>query len=150
MARDSNGVSLPEGDWPRRWRRNLYEKTGLPDNYTPDDCFLAAIRRNRDVRRYTLRQCLPQACLVSQQISSAVAFYSCYAGLSGGANGDEEAAVLAPEALLSLAGALSMAGYFMAVVLGDRRVDANTLAGDLRHFLVFLCFGVGLSPVLYR
>ena len=33
-----------------KWVKNLYTKTGLPDNFTPGDCFLAAIQRNKNVR----------------------------------------------------------------------------------------------------
>ena len=123
------------------WRRNLYEKTGLPDNFTPDDCFLAAIRRNQNVRRYSLRQCLPKACLVSLQASAVVAFYACYSGLSSG--------LLLPSSMLLATAGAAMVGYLL-VLLGGSRIEASGLRDGWRHLVVFSSFGIALAPILHR
>ena len=56
------------------WQRNLYTATRRPDNYTPDDCFLAAIERNKNVNKYAMGQCVPNACQVSLQLCSVTLF----------------------------------------------------------------------------
>ena len=39
------------------WRKVLFEKNGFPDNYTPEESFLAAIERNKNLRTYSKREC---------------------------------------------------------------------------------------------
>ena len=56
------------------WQRNLYTATRHPDNFTPDDCFLAAIERNKNVNKYSLAQCVPSACQVSLQLCAVMLF----------------------------------------------------------------------------
>ncbi len=141
MLANGTGTGIA-GSQRLRWRRNLYEKTGLPDNYAPDDCFLAAIRRNRDVCRYRFGQCAPMACLVSLQVSAAVAFYAAYSALSG--------RMAKPDTILALGGAAAAVGYLAGAVCGKRSLTASVLLVDLKHLVVFSSFGIGLSPVLYR
>ena len=73
----TNGVSRPE----KLWQRNLYTKTGLPDNYTPADCFLAAIERNKNPRVYELAEVEVAAGSVAMQICAVVLFYLAYTSL---------------------------------------------------------------------
>ena len=61
-----------------KWVKNLYTKTGLPDNYTPDDCFLAAIQRNKNVRGHTFSECLVAACQVNMQLCAVFIFAVAY------------------------------------------------------------------------
>ena len=42
----------------KQWRKVLFERGSFPDNYTPDKCFLAAIRRNKNLHNYSFRQCV--------------------------------------------------------------------------------------------
>ena len=49
----------------KKWRKVLFERGNFPDNYTPDKCFLAAIRRNKNLHRYTFLQCVLGASQVS-------------------------------------------------------------------------------------
>ena len=60
------------------WVKNLYTKTGLPDNFTPGDCFLAAIQRNKNVRGHTFWECLVAACQVNMQLCSVLIFSVAY------------------------------------------------------------------------
>ncbi len=54
-----NGVNTyVDPDTGNVWRKVLYERGKFPDNYTPDQCFLAAIERNKNLHKYTFRQCL--------------------------------------------------------------------------------------------
>ena len=63
------------------WQRNLFQKTGLDDNYTPEHCFLAAIQRNKNVVKHTLGQCILSACQVSLQLNSLFLFLLSYVSL---------------------------------------------------------------------
>lgn len=125
-----------------RWRRNLYEVTGLPDNYTPDDCFLDAIQKNRDLQRPSLSRCVAVACRPGAQMAAAACFVAAYVALGEGGAAE-------PEAVGAVAAALSLAGY-----LWHKRESVLTRPGtayaDLKHVLVFLSFGFGLCPVLYK
>ena len=50
----------------KTWRKVLFDNSNdFPDNYTPDACFLAAIKRNQNLYKYTYSQCL----LGSSQVS---------------------------------------------------------------------------------
>ena len=41
----------------KTWRKVLFQRGEFPDNFTPDECFLAAIKRNQNLHKYTLDQC---------------------------------------------------------------------------------------------
>ena len=56
----------------KKWRKVLFERGNFPDNYTPDKCFLAAIRRNKNLHRYTFLQCV----LGASQVSCVIPFFS--------------------------------------------------------------------------
>ena len=48
------------------WQKVLFHRSKFfPDNFTPDECFLAAIKRNQNLHKYTLQQCLFGATQVS-------------------------------------------------------------------------------------
>lgn len=123
-----------------RWRRNLYEKTGLPDNFTPEDCFLAAIQRNKHVGRHSFGRCVANACPVALQTAAVVLFYVSYVSLQRG--------LTSTDTVLGVAGCAATVGYLLS--LFGRSVSAGVLLDDVRHFAVFFSFGFGLAPVLYR
>jgi hypothetical protein len=125
----SNGVG---------WSRNLYERTNLPDNYTPDDCFLAAIQRNKNVNRYNFGQCCSNACGVTLQLCSVVLFLVSYAALNQRWTSSTN--------LLLSAVAAAAAGYLFLL----KSPRALLRSSDLRHVGIFLAFGFGLAPVLYK
>jgi hypothetical protein len=60
------------------WTKKLYERSGLPDNYTPKESFLAAIERNKDLRLYSRRECLQGASLLGREVSLLITFWSLY------------------------------------------------------------------------
>ena len=51
------------------WKKVLFHRSeAFPDNFTPDECFLAAIKRNQNLHNYTLLQCFlgaSQVCVSS-------------------------------------------------------------------------------------
>lgn len=56
-------MCLTEG---KQWRKVLYERGTFPDNYTPAEFFLAAIKKNKNLYEYTFQQCLQGASQVTQ------------------------------------------------------------------------------------
>lgn len=66
------------GKGKEEWVKNLYTKTGLADNFTPGDCFLAAIQRNKNVRGHTFSECLEAACQVNMQLCAVLIFAVAY------------------------------------------------------------------------
>jgi len=60
------------------WKKILYERSGLPDNYTPKESFLAAMERNKDLRVYGRRECLAGASLLGRELSLLITFWSLY------------------------------------------------------------------------
>lgn len=119
----------------RNWSRNLYEKTDFPDNYTPDDCFLAAIERNKNLNKYSLHESIACASQVSLQFSSVILFYSSYIYLNQG--------WISSFNLLKLDLLLALIAYLIA------RTSSSFL-DDFRHLIIFVCFGFGLTPVLFK
>jgi hypothetical protein len=71
-------VLFKKGDMTGVWRKTLYERSGLPDNYTPAASFLAAIQRNKDLRLYSRRECLQGAAIVGRELSLVITFWSLY------------------------------------------------------------------------
>ena len=60
-----NGVLNTNGK-TKRWKKILYEDSGYPDNFTPEESFLAAIEKNKNVRLYEFQECLLGAAVVGQ------------------------------------------------------------------------------------
>ncbi|TRY72992.1 hypothetical protein TCAL_05547 [Tigriopus californicus] len=118
-----------------KWSRNLYEKTDYPDTYTPDDCFLAAIHRNKNLNKYTLHESVACASQVTLQFSSVILFYSGYIYLKQG--------WISSFNLLKLDLILALMAYLIAGT-------SSSLFGDFRHLIIFVTFGYGLTPVLFK
>ena len=62
----------------RKWKKTLYEDSGYPDNYTPPECFLAAIEKNKNLVVYSLWECFSGAARVGQELSVVTIFWCCY------------------------------------------------------------------------
>ncbi len=117
------------------WARNLYTKTGLPDNETPKECFLDAIQKNKNVRQYAFCECALAACQVSLQLCAVLVFVVSYLGLHDG--------LINAFHVSAFSAAVTAAGYLIATGLAPR-------LSDVEHAFIFLALGLGLSPVLYK
>jgi len=125
-----------------RWRRNLYEDTGLPDNYTPDDCFLDAIQRNRDLPRHAFAKCVCAAARVSLQMAAMALFVLAYVAMDGKR--------VESGAVASVCVAVTLGGYFAHQCNNSfKESSLRSVWADVKHVAVFLSFGFGLCPVLY-
>ena len=133
----------PKQQQESRRQRNLFQKTGLDDNYTPEHCFLAAIQRNKNVIKHTLGQCIVSACQVSLQLNSLLLFLLSYFSL------DQQ--TIGPELLALIAGSLAALGYLLdGYFCNSSSLKLGSLVQDARNVVVFCFFGLGLSPVLHK
>lgn len=123
------------GKGKEEWVKNLYTKTGLADNFTPGDCFLAAIQRNKNVRGHTFSECLEAACQVNMQLCAVLIFAVAYVFLDEGQADWSE--------IIATSAATTTAGYFACSGMSPRLSDA-------RYVVIFLAMGLGLAPVLYK
>lgn len=61
---NNNGFSFQDPVTGLVWKKVLYEQNPFPDNFTPDECFLAAIEKNKNLYKYSFKQSLEGACQV--------------------------------------------------------------------------------------
>lgn len=124
------------------WRKVLYERGKFPDNYTPDSCFLAAIERNKNLHKYTFRQCLMGSCQVSLQLAFVLLFSVAYTSL-------DPKGALNCDLILAYVTVSSLFGYILLRFVYSSPPESH-VARDLQHVAIFVSFGLGLSPVLYK
>jgi len=122
----------------KKWRKILYEDDqGYPDNFTPTESFLAAIEKNKNLRLYSLEECLLGAAEVGKEVSSVFVFWSCYQFLL--------AHKVSPLTLLA-----TMATGCVTLGITSRVMLLGHLVPCLRTGLLFSVIGFALSPVLYK
>ncbi|XP_046470544.1 phosphatidylinositol N-acetylglucosaminyltransferase subunit C [Neodiprion pinetum] len=121
----------------RRWRKNLYETRGLPDNYT-DSSFLEELRKNINPSNITTIEAISFAASVSVQLNIVILFVIVFVWL------DNE--WIAPNAIFVFSGILTLAGYFLHTFKKSDMLEK--MSKDLRTVLIFLAFGYILSPIL--
>lgn len=130
---DSNGKT-------KRWHKILYKTSGFPDNFTPEESFLAAIEKNKNVRLYKLSECLTGAAVVGQEMSLVLIFWSLYECLK------LELMTPTPVLLYLLTAVVTGYSYTVAVTQATWfTVFEGTKAGFL-----FIIMGYAVSPVLYQ
>lgn len=120
-----------------RWRKNLYENYGLPDNYT-DSSFLEHLRKNIKPNNVTLIEAINMGASISIQLSIVVFFVIIFIWLNN--------EWTTPNVIVITGGMLTILGYFIYnIKIPDRPIK---LIKDLWTVLIFLTFGYILSPIL--
>jgi len=122
----------------KAWRKTLYEDHGYPDNFTPTECFLAAIEKNKDLRVYTLSECFSGAAEVGKELSVVIIFWCCYKFL--------KTDLLQPQSLLGTMLGLLLVGCLLFI----RKVNLTGVLSAIRTTFLFTIIGFALSPVLYK
>jgi len=122
----------------KKWKKCLYENYGFPDNYTPEESFLAAMQRNKNVRLYNKTECLQGGAVVGREVSIVVTFWSLYLYLS-------EGYVESEQLIISLTIVLCI-GYLQYL----RKVSLNSIICGAKTTLLFLVVGYAVSPILYK
>jgi len=123
----------------RKWKKILYEDNGHPDNFTPKECFLAAIEKNKNIRVYNLFECFNGAATVGTEVSLVVIFWCGYYSLESGQ--------LSPYHLLVSIFSLMIVGYVTHLGL-TRQLRLHSLLSGLRTALLFSTIGFAMSPIL--
>eukprot|EP00092_Neocalanus_flemingeri_P015941 GFUD01017258.1.p1 GENE.GFUD01017258.1~~GFUD01017258.1.p1 ORF type:complete len:281 (-),score=81.66 GFUD01017258.1:619-1461(-) len=124
-----------------KWRKTLYEDNGYPDNYTPPECFLAAIEKNKNLLLYSLWECFSGAAEVGKEMSVVIIFWCCYKFL--------KTDLLQPETLLVTMLGLLVVGCTM-FISRVRKVTFTGLLAGIKTIFLFTIIGFALSPVLYK
>lgn len=125
------------------WKKVLFHRSGaFPDNFTPDECFLAAIKRNQNLHNYTLRQCFLGASQVALQMSMVLFFVMAYVAL------DENSKT--SNYVLGMAATSSSIGYFCLRLHEKEIFSIASYLKDLQHVSIFLFYSFSFSPVLYK
>lgn len=124
----------------KRWQKCLYKTSGFPDNFTPEESFLAAIEKNKNIRLYTLQECLNGAAVVGQSVSVVLIFWSLYEFLKQD--------LMTPGQVLLLLSLVIMTGYCSTVAM--TMTSWSTVLGWVRAGVMFVTMGYAVSPVLYR
>lgn len=124
----------------RKWRKVLYDNAGFPDNYTPEEAFLAARRYNENLVTYSLGSCLSGGAEVATQLSLVIIFWSCYKFIKLGS--------VSPASLTLCVMSVSVLGYLCIIVMRSQNTLASLMAGLKTSFL-FTVTGYSLSPVLH-
>jgi len=122
----------------KTWKKCLYENSGFPDNFTPEESFLAAMHKNKNVRLYTKTECLQGGAVVGREVSIVTTFWSLYLYLS---RRDIESEQL----ILSLSIVLCI-GYLQYL----RKVSLASILSGAKTVILFLVVGYAVSPVLYK
>lgn len=127
---------------PKPWRKVLYDSPDgrLGDNYTPHAYFLDAIERNKNLHKYSLEECLLCGCQVALQINFVLLFCVSFLAV--------ETEATTSGVLLTAAAAVCVVSY----ALLWRVTEAPRLGfrQSLKRVLIFISFGLGLSPLLHR
>ena len=123
-----------------KWRKVLYETGGFPDNYTPEECFLAARRYNQNLVTYSLGQCLVGGAEVTIRISLVIIVWSCYCFI--------KSANVKPSNVTLVTLVVSLIGYLLIVSRNKTKIIDN-LHQAIKTSTLFIVTGYALSPVLY-
>ena len=124
----------------KKWRKILYDNAGFPDNYTPEEAFLAARRFNENLVTYRLRDCLGGGAEVATQLSLVIIFWSCYRLIKVGS--------VSPGSLTLLVMGVSVLGY-LVIILTRSEDTLSSLMTGLKTSFLFTVTGYALSPVLH-
>ena len=111
----------------KKWRKVLYDNAGFPDNYTPEEAFLAARRYNENLVTYSLRSCLAGGAEVSTQLSLVIIFWSCYKFIKSGS--------LSPTSLTLSVMSVSVLGYLCIILTRSKNTLGSLVAGLKTSFL---------------
>lgn len=123
----------------RTWKKNLYENTDYPDNYT-DKTFLEELKKNVHITEISPLTAVLGAGLVTQEMCIVVFFVIVYVYLY---NGWIEAETVFVQSSL-----VAAVGYLTYRILLTNKNYYDVMVKDLRTVLIFVVFGYVLSPIL--
>jgi len=123
----------------RTWKKNLYENTDYPDNYT-GKTFLEELKKNVRITEISPLTAVLGAGLVTQEICIVVFFVIVYVHLYNG--------WIEPETVFVQSSLVAAVGYLTYRILLTNKNYYDVMVKDLRTVLIFVVFGYVLSPIL--
>ncbi|KAJ9589028.1 hypothetical protein L9F63_017672 [Diploptera punctata] len=123
----------------KKWKKNLYENVGYPDNYT-DKTFLEELKKNVHAKEISPLNAVLGAGLVTQEICIVVLFVVIYVYLLN--------VWVEPETMFVQSSLVAAIGYLTYRIVLTNKNYYNVLIKDFRTVLIFVAFGYVLSPIL--
>lgn len=123
----------------RTWKKNLYENTDYPDNYT-HKTFLEELQKNVHITEISPLTAVLGAGLVTQEMCIVVFFVVVYTYLYNG--------WIEPETVFVQSSLVAAVGYLTYRILLTNKTYYDVMVKDLRTVLIFVVFGYVLSPIL--
>ncbi|XP_023217624.1 phosphatidylinositol N-acetylglucosaminyltransferase subunit C-like [Centruroides sculpturatus] len=127
----------------REWKKVLYEKQGVADHYV-DDSFLSELKKNVNLRCYTLTEALVAMTIVTQEISCTFIFVMIFVYLDYG--------IITPITTLFGVGITTFLSYILYIIIewkiSFKFKTISKIFSECKSFMIFLIFGYGLSPIL--
>jgi len=123
----------------RTWKKNLYENTDYPDNYT-DKTFLEELQKNVHITEISPLTAVLGAGLVTQEMCIVVFFVVVYTYLYNG--------WIEPETVFVQSSLVAAVGYLTYRILLTNKTYYDVMVKDLRTVQIFVVFGYVLSPIL--
>lgn len=123
----------------RTWRKNLYENTGFPDNYT-DETFLKDLKINIEVPDLTIIKCITGATVVVQELCAVILFVLVFVYLFNQWTD--------PNTIFSYTSSLTFIGFLYYRLAHGHNLK-TTVRQDIQTILIYLVFGQIFSPVLH-
>jgi len=123
----------------RTWKKNLYENTNYPDNYT-DKTFLEELKKNVHITEISTLTAVLGAGLVTQEMCIVVFFVTVYVYLYNG--------WIEPETVFVQSSLVAAVGYLTYRILLTNKNYYDVMVKDLRTVMIFVVFGYVLSPIL--
>lgn len=127
----------------KEWKKVLYEKQGFPDHYV-DPSFLSELKKNVNLRCYTLVEAILAMTTVTQEISCTFIFVMIFVYLDYG--------IISPITTLIGIGITTFILYIIYIII-EWKITMKSKSMDMiisewKSFTVFLIFGYALSPIL--
>ena len=123
----------------RTWKKNLYENTDYPDNYT-HKTFLEELQKNVHITEISPLTAVLGAGLVTQEMCIVVFFVVVYMYLYNG--------WIEPETVFVQSSLVAAVGYLTYRILLTNKTYYDVMVKDLRTVQIFVVFGYVLSPIL--
>lgn len=123
----------------RTWKKNLYENTDYPDNYT-DKTFLEELKKNVHITQISPLTAVRGAGLVTQEMCIVVFFVIVYVYMYN--------SWIEPETVFVQSSLVAAVGYLTYRILLTNKNYYDAMVKDLRTVLIFVVFGYVLSPIL--
>ncbi|XP_014668768.1 PREDICTED: phosphatidylinositol N-acetylglucosaminyltransferase subunit C-like isoform X2 [Priapulus caudatus] len=132
-----------------KWKRVLYEKQDVPDNYV-DETFLDELRKNVNTTTYSFWPTVLESGVVTQQLSSVIIFVDSFVLMQEGE--------VSPHTLFAVSALLTLIAYVIykstasagtvSISEQDGGNEESCIVDDIKAAITFLALAYGLAPIL--